>query len=269
LSGNVRPRDLGVHRADRLQQAQVRPDDALLLGDGVEPPGPRVTVAVDVVTQTWDQPGTVPFGLHGLPRQAVPPGVVGRLACAQRRAQEPGGVLCHAQEAGTRTEHACRQRALHRLGRRQVRESGGDRGRREPVVGQPGEHRLEQPGLAGCGSPSCRQPERELAEPDGAHDVVGQVLAEQADAVGRRDPERRGEGFGVAGRGNGWPCRCRPVPLPMNVDRDELHRLVDVLPEQEIPAVRRSPPPRPQALVPSVRTTVTARSRRAGGSGRR
>jgi hypothetical protein len=53
LSGNVRPRDLGVHRADRLQQAQVRPDDALLLGDGVEPPGPRVTVAVDVVTQTW------------------------------------------------------------------------------------------------------------------------------------------------------------------------------------------------------------------------
>jgi hypothetical protein len=137
LSGNVRPRDLGVHRADRLQQAQVRPDDALLLGDGVEPPGPRVTVAVDVVTQTWDQPGTVPFGLHGLPRQAVPPGVVGRLACAQRRAQEPGGVLCHAQEAGTRTERACRQRALHRLGRRQVREPGGDRGRREPVVGRP------------------------------------------------------------------------------------------------------------------------------------
>ncbi|MFD2357597.1 hypothetical protein ACFSTC_62465 [Nonomuraea ferruginea] len=63
--------------------------------------------------------------------------------------QEPAAVLGHAEEPGPAAEQPRRQRALDRVGRRQVGEPGDDRGGREPVVGQRGEHGLEHARLAG------------------------------------------------------------------------------------------------------------------------
>ena len=51
---------------------------------------------------------------------------------------------------------------------------------REPVVGERDQHGLEHPHLAGRRAAAGDEPERELAEADLAHQVGGEVLAEQA-----------------------------------------------------------------------------------------
>ena len=103
-------------------------------------------------------------------------------------------VLGDAEEARPAAEQPGGERALQRVGRGQVGQPGGDRGRGEAVVGQRDEHRLEDPGLAGRRAPLRDQPEGQLAEADLAHQVGGEVLAEQRDLVGAGGAERRREG---------------------------------------------------------------------------
>jgi hypothetical protein len=181
-----------VDPADGLEQPQVRSAQPLLLGDLDQPGGARVADLVHRVPETGDE---LPLGLgpgHRGEGERVEAGVVGRdlARLGQHLVQELAAVLGHPEEPRPAAEQAGRQRALHRVGGGQVRDPGGDRGRGEAVVGQRDQHRLEDADLR-LGRPALgHHPERQLAEPDLAHQVVGQVLAEQADRVGVRRAER-------------------------------------------------------------------------------
>ena len=102
-------------------------------------------------------------------------------------------VLGDAEEPRPAAEQPGGQRALQRVGRGEVGEPGGDRGGREAVVGQRDQHGLEDPGLRRRRPAQRDQPERQLAEADLAHQVGGEVLAEQPDLVGAStSPARSG-----------------------------------------------------------------------------
>ena len=80
--------------------------------------------------------GDVPAAGAGLSddveRERVPAGVVGRQRAVlrgERVGEEPAGVLGDAEEPGAAAEQAGGERALERVGRGQVGEPGGDRGR--------------------------------------------------------------------------------------------------------------------------------------------
>ena len=147
----------------------------------------------------WPRPGTNRAGLalaaHDVQRDARP-SRRRRWAASSRPAdhlvQEPAAVLGDPEEAGAAAEQPRGERALHRVGRREVGQPGHDRGRGEAVVGQRGEHGLEDPDLARSGTALGREPERELAEADVAHHVAGEVLAEQGDRVAAGGAQRGG-----------------------------------------------------------------------------
>src|SRR5947199_394229 len=76
--------------------------------------------------------------------------VVGPLLAVllQRVGEELRGVAGRAEEHAARSEQASGDGALDRLGRTGVRQTGGERARREPVVGEGDEHGVEDPALA-------------------------------------------------------------------------------------------------------------------------
>jgi hypothetical protein len=181
-----------VDPADGLEQPQVRSAQSLLLGDLDQPGGAGVADLVHRVPETGDE---LPLGLgpgDGGEGERVEAGVVGRdlARLGQHLIQELAAVLGHPEEPRPAAEQAGRERALDRVGGGQVRDPSGDRGRGEAVVGQRDQDRLEDADLR-LGRPALRHhPERQLAEPHLAHQVVGQVLAEQGDRVGVRRAER-------------------------------------------------------------------------------
>ena len=125
--------------------------------------------------------------------ERVPAGVVARqrpLHRGQHLVQELPAVLGDPEEARAAAEQAGRERALHRVGRAQVGQPGRDGRRGEAVVGQRNQHRLEHPHLARRGAAQGHQPQGQLAEPDLAHQIPGQVLAEQGDRVRVGDAQR-------------------------------------------------------------------------------
>ena len=124
---------LRVDPADRLEQAQVRAAQPLLVGDRDEGRGAGVGDLVHGMAEAGDEPARRRGPrVTAASASASQPGVVGgqRLARpGQRVGQEPPGVLGDAEEAGAAAEQAGRERALHRVGRAQVGEPGRDRGR--------------------------------------------------------------------------------------------------------------------------------------------
>ncbi|GAA3156577.1 hypothetical protein GCM10020001_095660 [Nonomuraea salmonea] len=139
-----------------------------------------------VVAEAGDELAFLAAGPHGAQGEGVPAGVVGGQRVAvllDDVVQEAAAVLGDAEEARAAAEQPRRQRPLDGVGRRQVRQPRHDRGRREPVVGQRGQHRLEDAYLAGRRAALGGQPERQLAEAHLAHDVAGQILSEQGDRL--------------------------------------------------------------------------------------
>ena len=189
------PEDLRVDPADRLEQAQVRAAGALLLGDADQHRGARVGDLVHRVPEAGDEPVL----LARPPHRGQCQGIEGRIVAGrfgrpgEGVGQETAGVLGDAEEPGTTAEQPRGQRSLDRVGRAEVGEPGGDGRRGEAVVGQRDQHGLEHPDLARRWALLCHQPQRQLPETDLAHQVGGEVLAEQGDAVGVRGAQRGGE----------------------------------------------------------------------------
>lgn len=111
-------------------------------------------------------------------------------------------VLGDAEEAGAAAEEPGREGALHRVGRGEVGQPGHHRGGGEAVVGEGGEHGLEDAGLAGGRPPLGGQPEGQFAESDLAHDLAGQVVAEQSDRLAGGGAEGRGVDGGAGCTGD-------------------------------------------------------------------
>ena len=203
-----------VHAADRLEEPQVRSPQALLLGDGDQHRRPRVLHLVHRVPQSGDEAALLARPAHRREGQRVPARVVGgqvALVPVQDVVEVAAAVLGHPEEPGAAAEEPGGQGALERVGGGEVGEPGGDRGRGEAVVGQGDQHRLEDPGLRRRRPAHRHQPERQLTEPDLAHQVGGQVLAEQPDLVGGRGAERGGVRERVV-VGHGAPPRSGPDP---------------------------------------------------------
>jgi hypothetical protein len=191
---------LRVHPADRLEQPQVRAARALLGRDLDEPWRARVADLVHRVAEAGHELARCAGLRHGIKGERVIKRVIVRASVVGwdlSRLREHGGqvlaaVLGDPEETGPAAEQAGRDRPLQRVGRRQVGEPGGDGGRRETVVGQRDEYRLEDAHL-GLGRTALRHhPQHQLAEADRAHQVVGEVLAEEGDVVGIRGAERGG-----------------------------------------------------------------------------
>ena len=178
--------------ADRLEQPQVRAAQPFLVGDLDQSRGPRVLHLVDRVAQPGDEPALPRVRRTAASASAShPASSVGRSpSCSvEYGVQVAAAVLGHAEEPRPAPEQPGGHRALQRVGRGEVGEPGRDRRRGEAVVGQRDQHRLEHPRLAGVGRRSVDQPERQLAEPDLAHQVAGETLPQQADLLGRRRPQ--------------------------------------------------------------------------------
>ncbi len=172
--------------ADRGEEGEVRSEEALLRREGEQPGGARVAVLVHVVAEPRDEPAARAPGSYRLQRHRVPAGVVRRerpVEAGQHVVQEAAAVLGDAEEAGAAAEESGREGALHRVRRGEVGQPGHHRGGGEAVVGEGGEHGLEDAGLAGGRPPLGGQPEGEFAEADLAHDLAGQVVAEQGDRL--------------------------------------------------------------------------------------
>ncbi len=184
---------LRVDPADRLEQPQVRATHALFGGDLDQPRRARVADLVHRVSDAGDELLRRPGLLDRLKRERVEPGVVRRdlARLRQHGGQVLAAVLGHAEEPRAAAEYPGRDRALQRVRRRQVGQPGGDGRRGEAVVGQRDQHRLEDADLRLGRAPLRHHPQRQLAEPDLAHQVLGQVLAEEGDRVGVRGAERR------------------------------------------------------------------------------
>ena len=183
---------LRVDPADRLEQAQVRAAHPLFGGDLDQPRGARVADLVHWVAQAGDELLRRPRLLDRFQRERVIASVVGRDLArrGEHRVQVLAAVLGHPEEPRAAAEDPRGDRALQRVRRRQVREPGGDGGRREAVVGERDEHRLEDAHLGLGRAALSHHPQRQLAETDLAHEVLGEVLAEEADRVGVRGAKR-------------------------------------------------------------------------------
>ena len=119
-------------------------------------------------------------------RHGVPAGFVDRQRIERRDAavEVDGGVLRDAEEPRPAAEQTRGQGTLHRLRGTEQRDAGGDRCRRETVVGQGDEDRLEHRALLFRGAALCDQPIGELAERDLSDQLAGEVVSEQADVIG-------------------------------------------------------------------------------------
>jgi hypothetical protein len=198
--------DARMDPPDRLEQGEVRAVHPFLGGDPQQHRRPRILDLVHRVAQPGDATGA---RLDGGQRDRVPVRV--RPVLFDQIMQEPSTVLGHAEEAGSAAEQPGGHRALQGLRRAEVGQPGRDRGRREPVVGQRDQHRLEHPRLARAGPPPGHQPERQLTEADLAHQVGGQVLPEQPDLLLVGGADRGGKAqFPVSHARISSPCSSSP-----------------------------------------------------------
>jgi hypothetical protein len=131
----------------------------------------RVLHLVHGVAEPWDESLLGARRAYGFERDRVPVGVVAVLL--HKGVQKPCTVLGHAQKARAAAEQARRHGALQRFRGAEIGEPCGDRGRRETVVRQRDQHRLEYPRLAWGRPPPGHQPVRQLAEAHLAHQVRG------------------------------------------------------------------------------------------------
>ena len=119
--------------------------------------------------------------------------VVGRRAGAsdrlQRVEEELRGVTGRAEEHAAGAEQPGGHRALDRLRRAGVGEPRRERARREAVIGERHEHRVEQAALLRRGLAPRDEQIRELGEREPAHDLARQVAAGHRD-LGRGSPRR-------------------------------------------------------------------------------
>ena len=123
----------------------------------------RVALLVDRVTEPGDEAARRPGGRHDPGGDRVPPVVVGRDRRRDRRSpscRKLAAVLGDAEEARTAAEQAGGERALDRLGRAEQRQPRRDRGRREAMVGERDQHRLEHGALTGASAAAWRPASR-------------------------------------------------------------------------------------------------------------
>ena len=144
---------------DEPQQAQVRTEQPLVLGELVEARGARVLVAVHRMAE----PGHALAGRDHAPRPAtramrrsVSSSSSHRRGRGRRRARNCAVSPVGPEEDAARTEEPGRDRALDRLGRAGVGEAGGERARRQAVIGERHEHGVEQAALARRSAPGGR-----------------------------------------------------------------------------------------------------------------
>ena len=123
FSGSRAAEHLLVHPADRLEQPQVRPAQALLVGDPRSDRGPRVLDLVHRVAETGDEPAGLARCGDGVQRERVPARIVGRqvVAAVEGLVQVGAAVLGHPEEPGAAAEQPGGQGALERVRARRGR----------------------------------------------------------------------------------------------------------------------------------------------------
>ena len=196
LSGRVRPSTCGWTRpiASNRRRCGPRSPSSSAMRDQYR--GAGVGDLVHRVAEAGDEPARGAGPLHRGERQRVIARVVGgrRLAgpaSASARNRPASSVTPRKREPPPSRPGG--QRSLHRVGRAQVGQPGRDRGRGEAVVGQRHQDRLEHPDLRRGRPVLGDQPQRQLAEPDLAHEVGGEIPAEQGDRVRVGGAQRGGE----------------------------------------------------------------------------
>ena len=167
------PEDLRMHPADGVEQPQVRPAQALLPAIPISTGRARVAVLVHRMAEAGDEPpGRLVCGRGPAPARPTRRRRSGRsTACRRARREEPAASSVTPRNREPPPSRPGGERALERVGRGQVGQPGGDRGRGEAVVGQRDEHRLEHPDLRRRRPSLGHQPEGQLAEADLAHQV--------------------------------------------------------------------------------------------------
>ena len=174
---------------DEPQQPQVRAEHAGLLGDRVQPRRARVLDLVDRVPEAGH---AAPAGdpTRTAVRRARPP----RVASASPPGSPPRKRAVSSTTPRNTDPPPSRpggDRALQRLGRAGVGQPRGEHGRREPVVGERDEHRVEHPRLARLGHAPRDEQERQLGERHLAHQLARDVAAHDGDRVGVGGPDAR------------------------------------------------------------------------------
>ena len=142
--------DLLVSPADRREQLEMRAEAAVVAGELRQRracAGPRACAPDDRDRERSGRPPSSPatasMATSSQPSSSTGSGV----EIGDDIAEVAGGVLSDAEEARPPSEQAGGQGALDRLGRAEQRDPGGDRRRREAVIGEGDEHRLEHRAL--------------------------------------------------------------------------------------------------------------------------
>ena len=168
----------------------MRAAQALLLGDREQARGARVPDLVHRVAEPGHAAGPPPWSARtrssASASQPASSAGSGSVEGGQRVARKRPASSVTPRNRDPPPSSPAASAPCSESGRGQVGQAGRDGGRGEAVVGQRDEHRLEHPHLAGRRAAPGDQPEGQLAEADLAHEVGGQVLAEQVDRRRRR-----------------------------------------------------------------------------------
>src|SRR5258708_6721900 len=104
-------------------------------------------------------------------------------------------TFCGTDENASEPAQTRRHRGLHRLGRAEVGEAGGEGARRDAMFDQGHHHGVEQPGFFFKRNSSGQFEERHVAEAQVAEDLSRQILAANHNALRRRPGQVGADGL--------------------------------------------------------------------------
>ena len=169
FSGSVRPRICGWTRPIAANSSQMVAERALAPGELEQHGRPGILDLVHRVSEPGDEAAPppsparrAPAASSSHPASSSGPG----RPLGEGLGEEPGRVLGDPEEPRAPAEQPGGEGALQRLRGARVGHPGGDRRRREAVVGERDEHRLEHRQLPRRRAALGDEPERQLAERD-------------------------------------------------------------------------------------------------------
>jgi hypothetical protein len=175
------------------EEPQVRAEQAHFRRDCVDPWGTGILLAMDGVSEAGDPRPRRASGRNDLVGHVAQHRVV-RIGTyvvrGERVREELRGVAGRAEEHAAGTEEPGCDRALHGLRRTGVGEPRRQRARRETVVGEGDEYRVDEQTLRRVGLTSGDEKVRELGERQVTHDLARKIATGDRDAVcaRRSDP---------------------------------------------------------------------------------